>query len=123
MEQNPPIIEPIKISETRNPDLTAVWWLLAMALVNTAWPFLVMFTNGTLTACPFTFSSLLCAGYSTSWIAYFVVGGGELIFWLLSWASEGTAKAFYWYAVIFGMWGTLLFQYLPLLLWCLAIIT
>jgi hypothetical protein len=77
-------------------DMTAFLLIGITAVVSTIWPLLTMFpavkweaglagkSSSPVSNCGLSFSSFQCAGYSITWLGFFIVSLTETVFWALT---------------------------------------
>jgi NADH:ubiquinone oxidoreductase subunit 6 (subunit J) len=79
-----------------------------------------MFADSTISRCAFKFNSWSCAGYTSTWIASWLVGGLELIFFLMAMFDLSFRPTFYTLTTIWTYLGAS-FLLLPIVFWIIAI--
>merc|ERR1712166_861298 len=56
----------------------------AFAIAVTSWSFISMFADNMINTCGFGFKSWSCAGFTSTWLAAWIVGGVEAIVWTIA---------------------------------------
>ena len=99
--------------------------IFVMALIGLAWTFITQFASITPTAaidrCGFNFATWECAGFGTTWLAFYLISAVEVIMWILAWIEVDFFKAYMFYAIFFGLWVAAGLYLLPLIFWFVAI--
>ena len=92
----------------------------AFALFLTSWSFVSMYKDSMLKTCGWKFASWSCAGFTSTWIASWAVGGIEIIFWTIALLVPSFRPIWFEIANLWTYAGTVLLL-LPIVWWILAI--
>jgi len=94
----------------------------AFAVAVTSWSFVSMFADNMISTCGFSFGSWSCAGFTSTWIAAWAVGGIEFIFWTIGMLVPSFRPIWYELANIWTYAGAVL-HLVPIIWWIIALST
>lgn len=94
----------------------------AFAMAVTSWSFVSMFADNMINTCGFSFGSWSCAGFTSTWIAAWAVGGIEFILWTVGMLVPSFRPIWYEIANIWTVVGAVL-HLLPITWWIIAMST
>jgi hypothetical protein len=92
----------------------------AFAIAVTSWSFVSMFADNMINTCGFGFKSWSCAGFTSTWLAAWVVGGVEAIVWTIAMLIPSFRPIWAEIANIWTFAGSLLLV-LPVVWWIIAL--
>jgi hypothetical protein len=93
----------------------------AFAIAVTSWSFVSMFADDMLKTCGFGFGSWSCAGFTSTWLAAWIVGGVEAIVWTIAMLVPSFRPIWAEIANIWTFAGALLLV-MPVVFWIIALV-